>query len=1127
MTQRNAASERQVQAADPTQSTWLSANAGSGKTRVLTDRVARLLMAGTQPQRILCLTYTKAAATEMQNRLFRRLGEWAMLDEAKLRVQLQALGIDGPIDRDTLANARRLFARAIETPGGLKIQTIHSFCATLLRRFPLEAQISPDFVELDDRAAKLLREDIVDELAGGADVAAVDAVAGVFTGEDFSGLLNDLCRNRALFDVPMTRDAALGLFGLPQGYGPDDLLAAVFRGGEAELLAELVPLLLASSPNDVKDGKKLEPLVSAPLGLDALAILENVCLFGEGANSAFGAKISKFPTKGLAEGAAAPLMPRLEALMLRVEAARKARIALAAAEKTLALHRFAGAFLPRYAARKAARSWLDFDDLIDRAAALLSDSSVAQWVLYRLDGGIDHVLVDEAQDTSPGQWKVIERLTEEFTTGKGARDALRTVFVVGDKKQSIYSFQGADLGAFDKMQVQFSEKFAAVGLQLQKLGLEYSFRSADSILRLVDLTFDHRAHHGLGGQPEHLAFRDMPGRVDLWHPVPLPGKPDEPVWYAPVDTLSDTDHSVVLARTIAAEIRRIIDAGTCLPTEEQPRRVDEGDFLILVQRRSDLFAEIIRACKAAKLNVAGADRLKLGAELAVRDLAALLNFLALQEDDLSLATALRSPLFGWSEAQLYNLAQPRPRGSYLWEALRARAENHAETMSILHDLRDQADFLRPFELIERVLTRHDGRRRLIARLGPEAEDGIDEMLTQALAYERTEVPSLTGFLVWLETDEVEVKRQLDTASRAIRVMTVHGAKGLEAPIVILPDTAKRQQRDRDEIYRLDETAAWKTPKAESPAAIEAARAAIAERQRDERMRLLYVAMTRAESWLIVCGSGDVGTGEESWYGLVADGMARAGGAQQKAEGDLPQGTILRLDNGVWPADGADRGARRKAAPPALPDWATRRAPDAATPEAPLSPSALGGAKALPGEAGRDEATAKARGTHIHLLLEHLSGRAEDSWRDIAEAVLCGADPAFDPAETDTVLAEAGRALRAPAMADLVAAGSLAEVELTSRLPELGGRLLHGTVDRLLVTPDRVLAVDYKSNMIVPDRPEAVPEGILRQMGAYAAMLAQIYPDRRIETAIFWTVTGQLMPLSPDIVRSALHSTAIP
>lgn len=1089
--------DRQVEASMPEASTWLSANAGSGKTRVLTDRVARLLLRGVEPQHILCLTYTKAAATEMQNRLFKRLGEWAMLPDADLRKSLSALGEAGRLDAELLANARRLFARAIETPGGLRIQTIHSFCATLLRRFPLEAGVSPQFRELDDRTARMMRDEIVEELAE-AGHPSIAEVARAWTGEDFGGLVSQIVGNRAKFAEELTEDEARRLFGVKQGETFATLLGNVFLGGEGSWMPAVVAAMAKGKATDLKGAERLAAMDFAAPTVGLLAECEDFFLTGAKAKEPFSAKVDSLPTKDVRVGMG-PELEKLNALMRRVQDARATRLGLMAMERALTLHRFARAFLPIYEERKARRGWLDFDDLITRARMVLTDPAVAAWVLFRLDGGIDHILVDEAQDTSPEQWRVIESLAAEFTAGSSARDVERTLFVVGDKKQSIYSFQGADVAAFDSKHGAFRERFGAVGRMFQSLELEYSFRSSPAVLRVVDETLKDRFPHALGDKVQHIAFRNaMPGRVDLWPLVEKAKDDREDDWKNPVDLITEEHHFARLARLIAEEIDGLIAAGTCVPEPEGGvRPVHAGDFLILVQRRSELFQEIIRACKAKGLPIAGADRLKLGAELAVKDITALLSFLATPEDDLSLAAVLRSPLCGWSEARLYALAQPRK--GYLWQEMRERAEEFAETHAMLSDLRGQADYLRPFDLIERVLTRHDGRRKLLARLGAEAEDGVDELLSQALQYEQTEVPSLTGFLTWLSTDEVEVKRQMDSEGQRIRVMTVHGAKGLEAPIVILPDTCDRTPRDRDEVLEVEGRPVWKTPAESSPEAISAARAERKAREQAENLRLLYVALTRAKAWLIVCGAGEAKS-EGAWWKLVSEGMTHAGAVPMTAG-------RLRHAFGDWP-DAVERVVMAEE-PVVLPDWAAQQAKVPERAARLLSPSDLGGAKAIAGD-GLDEDAAKARGTALHLLLEHLP--------EAGDAVAAALVP--DAALRAELLAEAQAVIAAhPALFG----AALTEVAITADLPQ--GRML-GAIDRLVIGPDRVLAVDFKSNRVVPQRVEDVPEGILRQMAAYDAALRQVHPDKRVEVAILWTRDASLMVVKPEMLREALGRATI-
>ncbi|OIQ41910.1 MAG: double-strand break repair helicase AddA [Roseobacter sp. MedPE-SW] len=1114
---RDDASEAQFRAARPDASTWLAANAGSGKTKVLTDRVARLLLKGVQPQHILCLTYTKAAASEMQNRLFQRLGEWAMLRDDPLTTALSELGEVNTASED-LAQARTLFARAIETPGGLKIQTIHSFCSSLLRRFPLEAGVSPQFSEMEDRAASLLRAEIVEDMAKGGVAHLVEPLARHVGGSDFEDLTAALCQRRAEFETALDWPALLARFDLPEEFDQPALEALVFWGGEAELLSRTRAMLETGGTTDQRAAAKLGG-ITAPTLAD-LATLEGVFLTGAGAADPFTAKVGKFPTKKLREANVA-LMDQLEPLMLRVEDARAKRLALVAARKSQDLHQFAQAFLPEYEARKQQRGWLDFDDLILNARHLLNDPAVAAWVLYRLDGGIDHILVDEAQDTSPVQWDVIEKLAQEFTAGEGARsDVERTIFVVGDKKQSIYSFQGADPDAFDRMQVEFANRLSESGSGLQNAALEFSFRSSAAILRLVDLVFKDSPRAGFHSDALHRAFKsDLPGRVDLWPAVDKSDEEEESDWTDPVDRPGKRHHTVILAERIAHQIKEMIDSKVTIPEDGptrgtfQRRPVHAGDFLILVQRRSELFSEIIRACKNAELPIAGADRLKVGAELAVKDIAALLSFLATPEDSLSLAEVLKSPLFGWTEQMLFDLAHRRS-SKHLWPALRDRRAEFPETMEVLDDLRDQTDFLRPFDLIERILTRHQGRQKLLGRLGAEAEDGINALLSQALAYERSDIPSLTGFLVWMQTDDLEIKRQMGASGDMIRVMSVHGSKGLEAPIVILPDTAKRNAPSDAEIMVADGTPLWKLPKDQMPDLLANARETAQEKQQNERLRLLYVALTRAEKWLIVATAGTLSKEGDSWYQRVEAAM-REGGA---TDCDLPGGTGLRLSHGDW--EGLELVSRevQPKLRPVLPEIFAHPAPPYLAPEAAITPSDLGGAKALPGDQGLDEEEAKARGSRLHLLLEHLPGHPNTDWPLLADRLLSEAT------DRATLLAEASAVLSDPELSHIFAPDTLAEVPVTGRF---GSQRLYGIIDRLIVTPDRVLAVDFKSNAEVPRTAAACPKGLLRQMGAYAHALAQIYPGRPIETALLWTRSASLMRLPHDLVTDALKEVLKP
>ena len=1108
----NDATRRQIRAADPMASTWVSANAGSGKTRVLTDRVARLLLAGVDPSNILCLTYTKAAASEMQNRLFRRLGDWAMMTDDALRRELSDMGADPDHTMPDLSVARRLFATAIEVPGGLRIQTIHSFCSSILRRFPLEAGVSPAFTEMEDRAAELLREEVLETIAEGPKGHVIDNIARLVSDMTFPKLAAETIRFKREFLAPTTRADLAPEFGIRPDETIQTLLDDVFGPHDARTIAEVRALCLTGSSTDQKAAATLASVSADQLTLSDLRTCEGLFLTGSGAKEPFTAKIDSFPTKGTRAKNPA-LIEDLNDLMERVQEARQRRMGVEALDRTMVLYDFARVFIPAYEERKLARGLLDFDDLIDKTRDLLTDEVVANWVLFKLDGGIDHILVDEAQDTSPAQWAVVDALSREFAAGEGARaDHKRTIFVVGDKKQSIYSFQGADPEEFDRMRQYFNDALKGTDAPLISTELQHSFRSSQAILSFVDGTFTGEMAEGLEQTVTHIAFKDqMPGRVDLWPFIDKTPDVEKENWFDPVDLIQESSAEVKLATQIAAQIDRMIRTET-IPEENghsgtyHRRPVQPRDFLILVQRRSKLFHEIIRACKHMDLPIAGADVLTLGHQLAVQDILSLLKFLSLAEDDLALAEVLKSPLFGWTEQDLFRIAHGRK--GYLWASLRDHADDYPETLAVLNDMRRQADFLRPYDLIERMLTRHGGRKKLVYQLGAEAEDAIDALLSQALAYERSSVPGLTGFLHWMETEEVKVKRQMDSAGNLIRVMTVHGSKGLEAPIVILPETQDRKNDVKDGIIRTDSGPIWKPNSADTPDTIQPFMDHIKTAQLQERRRLLYVALTRAEKWLIIAGANAADEGKQSWYDVIRSAMVGIGATDEKI-GDLE---FKRYSVNDW--DGLELRSETVAEKPkpALPDFSIVDH----LPEKPktIAPSDLGGAKALPGEFGSyDTETAMIRGSIIHQLLEHLPNYPANERADIGQSLLNTNPDAVLIDDCHAILNDVIAITENPDLAIIFDPNTLAEVEITAHIPALGGQIL-GAIDRLVIDDTRVLCIDFKSNRAVPDTPEQTPDGILRQMAAYRAALAEIYPDHRIDCAILWTATATLMELPP-------------
>jgi len=1172
--------DAQAEAANPDRSVWVMANAGSGKTGVLIDRVARLLLAGAAPERILCLTYTKAAAAEMQARLFGLLGQWAMAPDAALHAALVALeGRAVPPDR--LAEARRLFARALEAPGGLKIQTIHAFCDALLRRFPLEAGVSPRFEVLDERQAAQLVADTLETMAREAEHrprpdqpaerSAFDRAAERLNEGGIDGLVAAILARRDAFGrgggdrLANRLGALLGADALRPDAGAATMLARL-DWPRLRLFAERIGLY---------GGKKAQPIASAIVEAEAVAAETP----RRAAETLIAAVLTKkgearrdVLTKGLTE--AEPAAPDLAAALSDwCLAAQDALRAAETARRAEDLDVFARALLTRYEAAKARRGLLDFHDMVAKTADLLGRSDMGAWVLYKLDQGLDHVLVDEAQDTSPDQWRVIEAITAEFHSGAGARRPGRTLFVVGDEKQSIYSFQGAEPRLFGEMRDRLGRRVATSAPLAEPL-LDVSFRSAPGILAFVDRVFaDAGGLTGSGEAPRHRAHKaDAGAIVDLWALIEPEDRAEKPDAFAPIDAVPRSHPSLRLAETLAAEIARMVREERLPGTGgAPPRRVAPGDILVLVRKRDRLAKRLILELKRLDVPVAGADRMTLGTELAAQDLIALLKALALPDDALSLAAALRSPLFGVTEDDLFALAHGREDS--LWGALMAsgregpaasdRADAGAaagpdpvkRAAATLADLAGEVDYLRPYELLERALIRHDGRRRLLARLGAEAEDPIDELLAQALAYERAEPPTLPGFLAWIEAADVAVRREMERAAGAVRVMTVHGAKGLEAPIVILPDTmgtpsgpqgaqilapAVPPEADAGICGGGDAGMGagtgdaagpllWLDRAAEDCRLAEAARAAREARAREEHLRLLYVAMTRAESWLLIAGAGAPDKTEGTWYGLAEAAMAASDAIE------------------ITPADGLSAPTRRIATGPSLPSPPPGTAEDGAKApeEAPgehqahavprpdwlsLAPPERRGRAAAPsgllshGEGSRPGArtaeAARLHGIAVHLVLERLASHPAEGRGALAQALLGAEMPMLSPESAARAIAEAEAVLAAPFAASVFGPEALAEVSLS--LPALGPGAppMIGRVDRLIVSETAVTVIDIKTDAAPPDTPDDVPRAYLAQLGAYAAAIQPQFPDCALRLELVWTAAPSLMEVSPVAAAEA-------
>lgn len=1139
-------SPEQHAAADPAACVWVSANAGTGKTRVLIDRVTRLLLNGADPGRILCVTFTRAAAAEMEARLFRRLGEWATLSDAELQEHLQALQ-SGGYDADALRRARKLFARALETPGGLKIRTIHAFCESLLRRFPLEAGVARHFEVLDDRTAfelrVMARTHVLAAAQNGENPLLSSALAQLVRLIDeaqFTGLTDEAMRHQrgggedAFESMQRALQAWLGVDPRLQN---EEAIMGFARALPVDDLRRAAAALNTGSDKDKQRAAQILQFVTQQ---DAIAGFENyrqVFLNKNDTPSAERNIITKAAQK-TDPGALEILMREQERVHALAQAMRARNVALS----SMAALRTGAAVRAHYQKLKQARAALDYDDLIDCTRRVLNSSGAA-WVHYKLDEGLDHVLVDEAQDTSPDQWEIIRSLSDEFFAGLSGRSEARenqdagprTLFAVGDEKQSIFSFQGADPASFAAMRQIFSARANAAGLLWRDILLLQSFRSTEQVLDAIDSVFASvDARDGLtadGAGVRHIAARaGEPGRVEIWPVIGNdPADPPRP-WDAPVDAPARVSPRAKAAAQVADHIAGLLRDGPVTPSTAKPVKPD--DIIVLVRTRSEFFDECIRQLKLRGIPVAGADRMQLLDQLAVMDLMAAGHFVLLPEDDLTLATVLRCPIIGITEEQLYDLAYGRKNVS-LWDALRNRrgddAANNAaydEAVRILTDLLARADTIPPYEFFARLLGPLGGRRKLLERLGADANDPIDEFLSLAQLYERTHPPGLQGFLHWLASAQTQIKRDLEQGAGVVRVMTVHGAKGLEAPIVYMPDTCSMpdgKQAPKFIPVAGENLFVWPVRKDRDDQKTAAMREQAALAQAREYRRLLYVAMTRAKDWLFISGyKGARNLPDGCWYNLIETALK-----PQAELFTLPWGEEgLRISSG---GETFSTPALAASLAPALqlPDWAKCAAPVDPAPQRPLAPSRLGldNSRIFSPRAGAVREDPFKRGRLIHQLLQYLPELAPGQREAAARRYLAQPAIGLSDAAQDDVVAQALKVLAFPDFAPVFGPGSRAEVSIAGLVPAMGESIaISGQIDRLLITDREILVVDYKTHRPPPATADAVPEIYLRQMAAYRAALRQIYPQHQVRCALIWTDIPLLMPLADARLDAASISS---
>jgi ATP-dependent helicase/nuclease subunit A len=1167
---------KQMKAAQPDLSAWVSANAGSGKTHVLSQRVVRLLLNGTPPSAILCLTYTKAAAAEMSLRIFKILSDWTKMDDPTLQQALFKLEDQRPTEV-TLSKARKLFASALETPGGLKIQTIHAFCESLLHRFPLEANVAGHFQVLDDIAARGFFDEtrrlILTRAAKGEDqnlMQAIDVILDNGGETGLEGLLDQVISNRHA--LPEFLDYANSNSGVRQSLA--EQLDITSDASEDDYIAQIWPIPLFSGEriemyySRALDGKNATPKKFAQCLMDAkntvnpsrrLEILSEGFLTKAGTPRSVGNAASKDILEFMPD-----ITEALEGVVEHIEHIGdliKRKACLDVTEQALYV---AKSFIDLFEGMKRRQAMLDYDDLIIQSANLFKKGGAGPWVHYKIDQGIDHILVDEAQDTSPNQWSVIQSLAGEFYTGLSSRETERTMFAVGDEKQSIYSFQGARPERFDKERRDTSKRAKDAAKNFESIALRVSFRSTLEVLDMVDLVFaDADSKRGLSYTDDLISHQTVrqhaPGQVELWPAIIKPLKSDDEDWLAPYDAVSDIDPVTKLSQKIAQVLTKWIGVETILDHKtNELRKIKAGDILVLVRKRDAFVPKLMRTLKTTtNIPVAGADRLKLTDHIAIQDLIALGKTALLREDDLSLTALLKSPFFNLSEDQIYDLCIDRGEGICVWQSLEQSAAQDAFWHNILVRLMHFETLARRssvHDFYSLMIGREGARQIFLNRLGHEVTDVLDEFLAAALDHDQNGMPGLQTFLANLESLKPEIKREQEHGVDAVRIMTVHASKGLEAPIVFLVDPGSaafhsshmsklRMLDGKEHQDHLPKSPVWLPTSKFENSQTKAYKTAAENMAEEEYRRLLYVGLTRAADRLVVCGyRGSTNPTKPTWHMLVEQGFNRAEPEmicdvsydlddQNDEPWDIKRFIRPNIADQSLPVDKTLSQERTNYIRPVALDKPVPKTDKLPRPLVPSGASAIidgedqMAPKQSPFSSSKPSgASSLEYGKAVHRMLQVFPTISSSEWEKQGLNYLSRALPTLDADEQHNMITSIIAVLKDTDFAPIFTEESASEFSIMGTLDVKGQeRIVSGRIDRMVILEDKILIVDYKTNFKAPDHISEIPQVYIRQLAIYRAVLQPLYPDKPIEAGLLYTRVPALFALKGELLDQAMEN----
>lgn len=1086
---------------------WVKASAGSGKTKILTDRALSLLIEGVAPNNILCLTFTRAAAAEMESRILKTLSIWAYQEKTQLSKDLEFL-LKRPPSSEECERAQHLLGIAFE----LKVQTIHSFAKDMLDQFPIEAGLSPTFSLLEDDAyqefLKNLPSVLLSDLKSDIPLKeCLDIFLPFFSLFSFKELLDLILENRSPLEnfLATHTHEPLPNKDLLQQFLYESLKDISIPHNSLKKIS-----LIFKQEEDVNFQNK---------GAFLNSFLESS---PEERITLYSHYLDLFLTQ--------QKTPRVNLLNKRLKTEHpllfedllKEQLRLLNLEETLkdmsfnvftrAFYKLSSCVFDRYLSFKQEKNSYDYTDLLLKARDLLKDSEKAPWIFYKLDSTINHILLDEAQDTSPLCWEILTLLLtrlKENSTG-----IPKTLFVVGDEKQSIYSFQGADPEIFKQHESLFEQLAHIHNESWHTHKLELSYRSTEAVLKTVDTIFSSKnVSAGVSTKEKisHETFRiNHPGRVEMW-PLLTPDKKNQSWDPLEFKTLSSqpSHPERILAQTLAEHIEQLIQKKEILPSTKKP--IQYGDILILVRRRTLLIEELIYFLKNKGIPVLGQDRILLKDHLGIQDLLVIAQWTLFPDDDLSLATLLKGPFFSFSEENLFHICWGRQ--DTLFKALQEKSDhpiNYAKTLKVLEEMRSLQKQNGPFTFFSLLLTHLNGRLYFLDRFGQEINEILDEFLTLIYELEQRKGMGLHECIHWIQRSEIALKRTLDTHhSNQVRIMTVHGSKGLESPYVIITDTTTLPRNP------LGFSLCWKgqtpvlippkelRPKHLDPLLLEARKKSL-----EEYRRLLYVALTRAQDHLLITGflpTGNTPLSHESWWTLTHDALKLISKpipfSFLENSRNAWSGEGFILESGIFYPKHASHEEVSHKEKAQIPDWFYEQASQDFHP---INTIRVTGMEEL---SGASKNTLE-RGEILHLFLEKLPAYPESSWSHVTEVLLKQSTLSQIPDEKESQQ-KVFSILKNPDLQFLFGPNSYGEIPL---MGTLNGAIFSTRLDRLVVSKDVLWIVDYKSDKIVPLSPSLIPNPYLKQLLIYRTLLQPLYPQLSIKLGILWIETGSLMEI---------------